>query len=293
MTASGFDHLVVAARDLDGLADFYRRLGFQVGARNRHDWGTLNHIVQFDGTFLELIGLEEGFSCPGPTEAAYPFAAFLEEFLGKRDGLAMIVLPSTDADRHHAAWARQGIKTHRLDFARSGVDADGRPTQVAFSLAFAASPDLPEAGFFVCQQHYPQNFWFKNRQVHPNTAVSVSHVVMQAAADLRQRAAGFLSAYIGAELAESDRLRSAWVLEGGARLEMIDAELARTRYGAALEGLSGDLDGRFIASHIGCRDLQAAHACLSEGGIEPMVGDSRLVIPAAAAYGQVLVFESA
>ncbi|MFD2817042.1 VOC family protein [Paracoccus aerius] len=33
------DHVVVAARDLDGAANLYARLGFQVGPRNRHPWG--------------------------------------------------------------------------------------------------------------------------------------------------------------------------------------------------------------------------------------------------------------
>ncbi|WP_281024020.1 VOC family protein [Microvirga flavescens] len=38
------DHLVIAVHDLDKAADFYRRLGFQVGARNRHSWGTENRL---------------------------------------------------------------------------------------------------------------------------------------------------------------------------------------------------------------------------------------------------------
>ncbi|MFT5510038.1 MAG: hypothetical protein ACI89J_003129, partial [Hyphomicrobiaceae bacterium] len=59
--AGGLDHLVIVARDLDGQAALYKRLGFQVGARNRHDWGTLNNIVQFDGCFLELLTTEDGF----------------------------------------------------------------------------------------------------------------------------------------------------------------------------------------------------------------------------------------
>ena len=50
------NHLVIPARDLTAQAELYRRLGFQVGARNSHPWGTENHIVQFDGAFLELIG---------------------------------------------------------------------------------------------------------------------------------------------------------------------------------------------------------------------------------------------
>ena len=59
-SARGIDHLVLAARDLDALAQFFRHIGFAVGARNRHPWGTRNHIVQFDGAFIELIGVEPG-----------------------------------------------------------------------------------------------------------------------------------------------------------------------------------------------------------------------------------------
>jgi hypothetical protein len=32
----GLDHIVHAVRDLEAAADLYRRLGFTVGARNRH-----------------------------------------------------------------------------------------------------------------------------------------------------------------------------------------------------------------------------------------------------------------
>jgi catechol 2,3-dioxygenase-like lactoylglutathione lyase family enzyme len=44
--AGGLDHVVHAVRDLDAAAELYRRLGFTVGARNRHAWGTHNHLVQ-------------------------------------------------------------------------------------------------------------------------------------------------------------------------------------------------------------------------------------------------------
>src|SRR5215470_1039177 len=55
--ARALDHIVHAVRDLDAAADLYRRLGFTVGARNRHPWGTHNHIVQFPGFFTELLTL--------------------------------------------------------------------------------------------------------------------------------------------------------------------------------------------------------------------------------------------
>jgi catechol 2,3-dioxygenase-like lactoylglutathione lyase family enzyme len=34
--ARGLDHIIHAVRDLDAAAELYRRLGFTVGARNRH-----------------------------------------------------------------------------------------------------------------------------------------------------------------------------------------------------------------------------------------------------------------
>src|SRR6186997_2539258 len=55
----GLDHIVHAVRNLDAAADLYRRLGFTVGARNRHPWGTHNHVVQFPGFFIEVLTVAE------------------------------------------------------------------------------------------------------------------------------------------------------------------------------------------------------------------------------------------
>ena len=57
--ARGLDHIVHAVRDLDAAADLYRRLGFTVGARNKHPWGTHNHIIQLSGFFIELLTFAE------------------------------------------------------------------------------------------------------------------------------------------------------------------------------------------------------------------------------------------
>ena len=84
------DHLVLASHSLEQQAAFYTRLGFTVGARNAHSWGTQNHIVQLQGGFLELIGLGEGFSAPASGDPAAPFAGFLATYLQQREGLAML-----------------------------------------------------------------------------------------------------------------------------------------------------------------------------------------------------------
>ncbi len=168
------DHLVIAARDLDAAAETYRRLGFQVGPRNRHPWGTENHIVQFPGAFLELVGLGEGFRRPAPDDPLFAFAGFLDVFLGQREGLAMLVLRSEDAKADRRAFAEKGLGDFpRFDFGRKGM-RQGKEVEVAFSLAFARCPALPQTGFFSCQQHFPENFWDAAAQVHPNGATGVA-----------------------------------------------------------------------------------------------------------------------
>jgi len=171
------DHLVIPARDLAAEAELYRRLGFQVGARNRHPWGTENHIVQFDGAFLELIGLGEGFAPPAPRAREFSFARFVHDYLATREGLGMLVLRSADAEADRRSFEARGIGDfERFDFARKAKRPNGEIVDVAFSLAFAAAPALADTGFFVCQQHFPENFWSAAAQVHANGALGVSEL---------------------------------------------------------------------------------------------------------------------
>ena len=87
----GLDHVVHAVRDLDVAAEVYRRLGFTVGARNRHPWGTHNQLVQLSGFFVELLTVAEpeklgidGFSAL--------FGTFNRRFLKEQEGLSLLVL---------------------------------------------------------------------------------------------------------------------------------------------------------------------------------------------------------
>lgn len=191
------DHIVIACPDLEATAERYGALGFQVGARNRHPWGTENHIIQFDGAFLELVGLGEGFERPAPDDPVFPFAGFLDEFLKTREGLAMLVLRSDDAEADRRAFAAQGLGDRpRFDFARKGR-RQGREVDVAFSLAFAHAEAFPETGFFVSQQRFPENFWDPAAQVHPNGMSRISGVTLTHPSP--EEAVGFLRAFLDSE----------------------------------------------------------------------------------------------
>ena len=174
------DHLVLAVRDLEDAAAFYQRLGFQVGARNRHPWGTQNHIIQFRSSFLELITAADPERIPPHSSRSFSFGAFVQGYLSRREGLAMLALDSGDAKADAAEYARRGIGDFEpFSFERSGRAADGTRTHVAFTLAFAVDERLPDAGFFVCQQHYPDAFWSPLLRHHNNGATNVAEVTLQ------------------------------------------------------------------------------------------------------------------
>src|SRR3954462_11464061 len=180
--ARGFDHITHAVHDLDAVAELYRRLGFQVGARNIHprNWGTQNRVVQLPGTFIELLALADTADMVPHEPRFFSFGAFTRDFLKHGQGLSMLVLEgrgAPDAEGFHAA----GISDFDLyEFERGASRPDGTPIQVAFALAFAKGPRAPDVVFFPCQHRYPENFWNPAFQNHPNTAAAVAGVVLVA-----------------------------------------------------------------------------------------------------------------
>jgi len=281
------DHIVIASRDLGAQADLFRRLGFQVGARNRHPWGTENHIVQFDGAFLELIGLGEGFEPLKPAEGAYSFASFIARFLERREGLAMLALRSNDAEADRRDFAANGLGDFpRFEFARKATRPDGATVDVAFSLAFAASEALPEAGFFVCQQHFPENFWSQAAQIHPNGAMGISGLAFAHEAPLE--AAHFLAPFVGSSAARTAG-RGLEIDAAGATIEVASRSVLRKKYGAsAIES-----DGPPLAlMRIQIVDADTTSDLLSKGGIAYRAHGHALVVNAANALGAAIVFEA-
>ena len=89
--ARGLDHIVHAVRDLDAAADLYRRLGFTVGARNKHPWGTHNHIIQLSGFFIELLTFAEPEKL-GSDGFSTMFGAYNRDFITRGEGFSLLIL---------------------------------------------------------------------------------------------------------------------------------------------------------------------------------------------------------
>lgn len=170
----GIDHLVLGVRDLDAAGAVYQELGFTVGARNRHPWGTHNRLIQFPGAFVELITVAEPALIPEHGPGRFSFGACVRDALAAGEGMSMLALESADAAADNRLWTSAGIGGFdTFFFERQGRRPDGQAVRVAFTLAFAAETAAPGAGFFVCQQHEPQNFWNPAFQIHANGALGV------------------------------------------------------------------------------------------------------------------------
>ncbi|MGI9475745.1 MAG: VOC family protein [Hyphomicrobiaceae bacterium] len=287
--AGGLDHLVIVAHDLDQQAALYRRLGFQVGAQNRHDWGTLNHIVQFDGCFLELLSPEDGFQRPARGTPVAQFVDTIVDYLAQREGLAMMVLEGLDTDADHKAFRAAGIGfPDTFYFARQARKPDGDAVEVAFSLAFAKNTATRDAGFFVCQQHAPEMFWNPAFQVHANGTTGIARIVF-ASEDPAQHAA-FFDAYTGGD--------GAPMAGGGLRYDLARSAVEIMTPAACAElfgadALPGPLDTpRFVAIEFSVDDPRHAVASLIEGDIAFERRGARVVVPASAAMGVTLSFAS-
>ena len=188
----GIDHLVLCVNDLDRCAAFYRDLGFTTTPRAQHPWGTDNSLIQLNGSFIELLTVSRPSLITEDSPRFFNFGAFNQKFLTQREGMSMLVFESADAEADREEFMARGLPPYdKFYFERKAKLPDGNQVPVAFSLAFASDPRMPEAAFFCCQQHAPQYFWKAEYQSHANGAEKIIEVIM--VANEPEAFAGFFS----------------------------------------------------------------------------------------------------
>ncbi|HEV7878628.1 VOC family protein [Bradyrhizobium sp.] len=284
----GLDHIVHAVRDLDAAAEFYSRAGFTVGARNRHAWGTHNHIVQFPGVFIELIAIGEPELIRIGAPGTFSFGAFLRDFLAREEGLAMLVLEGKGAPADAAAFREAGIGDFKpFNFEREATRPDGSPTKVGFSLVFAADEKAPDIGYFTCQQHHPENFWNPAFQRHPNGAAGIAGIVMASSNPGDHR--HFISAFSGERHIEADANGISATTPRGI-IQVMNPSAYRATTGTEAPDLARG--AHLAAIRFIVRDKAAATSALKGGGIAATECDAGIVVPPDGAYGATLIFEA-
>ena len=284
--ARGLDHIVHAVRDLDACGALYERLGFTVGARNRHDWGTHNRIVQLPGFFVELLSVAEPdkLSSDGLSRL---FGAHNRDFLDRHEGLSGLLLESRDAVADVALFHAAGIAASEpLRFGREGRRPDGTAIQLAFSLAFARDPAGAEAIFVACQHHFPENFWNPGFQQHRNGATGVAGVVMVAENPSDHHI--FLSALTGERelLATSSGIT---VTTPRGTIQVMEPSAYARHFGVAPPDISRG--ARLAAVIFAVRDRTHVAALLEQAVVQATERMGRIVVGPQQAMGAAIVFE--
>lgn len=286
----GLDHIVHGVRDLEAAADFYRRLGFTVGARNKHPWGTHNHLIQLPGFFIEIVTVAEPDLLDrdiAHRELARLFGAFNRDAIARGEGFSTLALESKAIAADVSALASAGIgRSGELRFSRKGTQADGSKVTVGFSLGFARDETSPRTAFAVAQQHNPQAFWDARFQSHANMAATVLGAIL--VADNPTDHHIFLSAFTGErELRSTSSGLVARTPRGD--VEIIEPVAFRDRFGVSV---AAENDGMKIAGlRIGVKRLDAVEARATEGSIAFLRHLQALVIEPATALGATLIFQ--
>lgn len=287
--AHGLDHVVHVVRDLEAVGELYDMLGFTVGARNRHPWGTHNRLVQFPGFFVELLEIAEPDSIPPHEEGKFSFGAFNRDFLdGVGPGLSMLVLESKDPAAEKAEFDAAGIGGYEtFDFSRQGKRPDGSDVDVAFTLAFARDAASPHTGFFTCLQHFPDNFWSADLQRHMNGATGIGGVVLVAADPTAHL--DFLTTFLGVPFR---RAIDGWHLAQTPRgtVDLMTPTIYAERFDVAApadEGL------RLAALRFAVADITKTRKRVASSRMSAEEIEGIVVISPKAALGAALIFEQA
>ena len=177
----GIDHVVIAVNDIKKAREIYEKMGFKVTPKALHPFGTENSLVQLNGNFIEIVGVDNLSLVPPHTKEKYSFAQANVDFLSYKEGMSSLVFQSLDARRDREEFLASGLHTYEnVDFERKARLPDGSSVIVGFSLAFLSNPETPNMTFFCCQQHAPEHFWKPEYQIHSNTAYALQEIIILA-----------------------------------------------------------------------------------------------------------------
>lgn len=170
-----FDHAVISVRaQIDDAARRFTSLGFRVTPRGYHTLGSINHLIVFGTTYVELLG----FPADNPGVRADLRDAPL--------GLNGLVFRTEDASKtRDETLARNAPMSEAQQFSRPvdladewqtpSVDSSHWPDAV-FRTVRAAATFNSSGRLYFCQHLTPQLVWRDAWRAHPNGVVEIESI---------------------------------------------------------------------------------------------------------------------
>ena len=164
------DHVVINALfDMDPAAALMSQLGFTLTPRGFHSLGSINHLIVFEGHYLELVGL------PLATDV------LRRDVLESPRGLNGLVFQAGDVDTCLGQLRGSGLTMLEPQSFSRPVTIDGIE-QLARFRTVRTAPDLFEAGrVYYCQHYTPELVWHRQWMSHANGCDGLSELVVVSA----------------------------------------------------------------------------------------------------------------
>src|ERR1700678_2637116 len=161
------DHVVINTLfDLDRAATLMSQLGFTLTPRGYHSLGSINHLMVFEGHYLELVGLPLGTD------------VLRRDVLETPLGLNGLVFQATDIDACISQLRGSGLTVLEPQSFSRPVTIDG-VEQLARFRTVRTAPELFEGGrVYYCQQYTPELVWHRPWMSHPNGCQGLSELVV-------------------------------------------------------------------------------------------------------------------
>src|ERR1700739_1952189 len=161
------DHVVINTLfEMDSAAALMSQLGFTLTPLGHHSLGSINHLMVFEGHYLELVGL------PLQTDV------LRRDVLESPRGLNGLVFQASDIDACIRQLRDSGLtRLEPQSFSRP-VTIDG-VEQLARFRTTRTAPELFEAGrVYYCQHYTPELVWHRPWMTHANGCSGFSELVV-------------------------------------------------------------------------------------------------------------------
>jgi hypothetical protein len=276
--ARALDHFVATVHDLETSGAAWQRLGFQVMPRMKHlAAGSANRVIQFERSYLELLGELENMIEPYQSH-------YLPRF-EHGEGFANLSFTSDDLGPDRSAIMAKGYDASPITSARRPVAMpDGKTLETDSDFFYVWRPGHAFMTPFLSVHRRPEAIFVPAYRVHANTvreAQGITCVSLDPAAD-----AAFFGLMAEVEPGPTEggfRLE----LARGGWVEVLDGDAVARRFGDAAPMLPTRGTGVGVAMTFTCASLAAAAKAIDPAVPVRRTADA-LIVPASHASGVLL-----
>ncbi|MEO8543999.1 MAG: VOC family protein [Burkholderiaceae bacterium] len=271
------DHFVAIVRNLEMAANVFRRLGFTVMPVMEHvELGSSNTVVQFQGTYLELIGDLDRVCIPS-----------LRQLLTRLDGgegLLFNSLTSDSLDRDRAGMVAAGLRPDPIISARRRVRMpEGGWDETDSSSLYMWNTQRRFMSLFLSEHRKPQSIWMPGYQQHANGVQRVTGLVYVSADP--QADVDYLSAFFGFPPSESSANELRFDTPRKQAFTVLSPSELSRRHGAAMGALHAPFGGHGVGLQLEVDDVARCSRLLLENGVPHELSGNRLRVAPAYAAG--------